>query len=368
MHLILAINPGSTSTKIGLFKEEQPVFMQTIEHDPAILANFDSIPAQKEFRYKLVIKTLLDNGYKPSQLSAVVGRGGLLPTINSGGYIVNDKLTSWVSYELGGSHASNLGSLLAELVAKEAGCKAFIYDAVSAGRLPDIAKITGFAKIKRKSLSHVLNSRAQSIEYATKIGKSFEDLNVIIIHLGGGISLSVYEKGVLKDSVGDDWGPFSPERSGGAALMDFVDVFYESGMPKSDLKKHIRGAGGVFAHLNTTDIRKVEKMIAKGDEKAKNVLHAMCYNIAKAAGGLATTLNGNVDVIIITGGIARSGMVCKLISERLSFISHIEIMPGEYELEALAYGGLRMLKGTEIINEIAEIIDGVAVTQEIKLP
>lgn len=351
-HLILAINPGSTSTKIGLFKDDESIFMESIEHDREELAKFSDLPTQKHFRLQLVLKVLEEHGYKPNMLSAVVGRGGLLPTINSGGYKVNEKMKDWVSRSLGGAHASNLGSLLADLVAHEAGCDAYIYDAVSAGFLPDIAAVTGFPEIERKSLSHVLNSRAQSIQYAKSVGKNFEDLNIIIAHLGGGVSLSVYEKGKFMDSVSDDIGPFSPERSGGAPLMDFTDFCFDSGLQKGELKKRIRGNGGLFAHLGTTDVRKVEEMISAGDKRARTVLHAMCYNIAKSIGSLATVLCGTVDAIIITGGIAKSDFVTSKITERVEFIAPVIIMPGEYELEALAAGALRIVSGVESANEL----------------
>ena len=351
-HLILAINPGSTSTKIGLFKDDEPIFMENIEHEREELAKFPDLPSQKHFRLQFVLKALESHGYKPEMLSAVVGRGGLLPTINSGGYKVNEKMKDWVTRSLGGAHASNLGSLLADLVATSAGCEAYIYDAVSAGFLPEIASITGFPEIERKSLSHVLNSRAQSIQYAKSIGKNFEDLNIIIAHLGGGVSLSVYEKGQFMDSIGDDIGPFSPERAGGAPLIDFVDFCFDSGLQKGELKKRIRGNGGLFAHLGTTDVRKVEEMIAEGDKRAEAVLQAMCYNIAKAIGSLSVVLCGKIDAIIVTGGIAKSELVTSEIAKRVEFIAPVIIMPGEYELEALAAGALRIVNGVESANEL----------------
>jgi len=365
-HLVLAINPGSTSTKIGLFRGEEAVFIKNIEHDRDEIMKFPDMPSQREFRLKYVLDALTEHGIKPTDLSGVVGRGGLMPTIETGGYVINDLMKEWITAERGGSHASNLGSLLADLVAKEAGCGAYIYDSVASGRLPEIAAITGFPEIKRKSLSHVLNSRAQSIEFGKKIGKRFEDMNIIIAHLGGGISLSVYGKGALVDSVGDDWGPFSPERGGGAPLMDFVNVFHDSGIDKKSLKKKLRGAGGVVAHLGTTDIREVEQMIASGDKKAENVLGAMCYNVAKAIGGMAIAVSGRVDHIIITGGIAKSAMVTGLISERVKFIAPVEIMPGEYELEALAAGCLRMITGEEPPKVLVHIDDEGIGTSEVQ--
>ena len=367
-HLVLAINPGSTSTKIGLFRDDEAVFIKNIAHDREELVKFADISGQQEFRLKFVLDALEEHGIKPADLSGVVGMGGLMPTIETGGYIINDVMKEWIIAEKGGAHASNLGSLLADLVAKEAGCGAYIYDSVASGRLPEIAAITGIPEIRRKSLSHVLNSRAQSIEFGKKIGKKFEEMNIVIAHLGGGISLSVYEKGVLMDSVGDDWGPFSPERAGAAPLMTFVNVFHDSGISKGELKKKLRGSGGVVAHLGTTDIREVEQRIHNGDEKARDVLGAMCYNVAKAIGSLATVVSGRVDYIIITGGIAKSAMVTGLISERVKFIAPVEIMPGEYELEALAGGCLRIITGREAPKVLVSIDDeGVGVSDTVQI-
>ncbi|MDR2168039.1 MAG: butyrate kinase [Clostridiales bacterium] len=355
-YLILAINPGSTSTKIGLFRDYEPVFMKNIEHDRAELEKFPDLPSQKGFRLGFVMDALAEHGIKAADLSGVVGRGGLMPVLETGGYVVNDVMKAWISAEKGGSHASNLGSLMADLVANEAGCSAFIYDSVAAGRLPEIAAITGFPEIRRKSLSHVLNSRAQSIIYAEKIGKSFEELNIIIAHLGGGISLSVYEKGILKDSVGDDNGPFSPERAGAAPLMDFLNTFFDK-LPKQDIKKKIRGGGGLMAHLGTTDFRQIEADAEGGCEKTANLMSAMAYNIAKSIGSLATAVSGRVDAIIITGGLANARSWAAEIAARVEFIAPVEIMPGEYELEALAAGCLRIIKGEEQVRLLTGITD-----------
>jgi butyrate kinase len=355
--LILAINPGSTSTKIGLFRDDEPVFMKNIEHNRTELDKFPDLPSQKDFRLGYVLAALTEHGVAVTDLAGVVGRGGLMPVLETGGYVVNDVMKGWITAEKGGSHASNLGSLMADLVAREAGCGAYIYDSVAAGRLPDVAAITGFPEIRRKSLSHVLNSRAQSIIYADSIGKNFNDLNIIIAHLGGGISLSVYEKGILKDSVGDDNGPFSPERAGGAPLMDFLNKFFDAGLTKAEIKKKIRGGGGLMAHLGTTDFRKIEADAEGGCEKTKLLMEAMAYNIAKSIGSLATVVSGRVDAIIITGGLANAKSFAQDITQRVEFIAPVQIRPGEYELEALAAGCLRIIKGEEQVRRLIDITD-----------
>ncbi|MCL1925296.1 MAG: butyrate kinase [Defluviitaleaceae bacterium] len=349
--LILAINPGSTSTKIGLFQNTTPILTKTIRHDIEELKNYPTIPSQKNFRMKFILQALKEANIDPETLDGIVGIGGLLPTIDTGGYLITENLKRWVMDEKGGSHASNLGLILADELSEEAGCDAYIYDAVSAGYLPEVASITGMKEIKRKSLSHVLNSRAQSIEYAEKIGKNFSDLNVIIAHLGGGISLSIYEKGTLKDSLGDDIGPFSPERAGAIPIMAFVDKFYGSKISKDDIKKKIRGGGGFVSHLGTNNSSEVEEKAKCGNEKAQLLIDAMCYNVAKSIGSLSVVTKGEVDVIILTGGIANSENITSKISEQVKFIAPVEIMPGEYELEALARGCYRILIGEEEFDE-----------------
>jgi butyrate kinase len=353
-HLILAINPGSMSTKIGLYKDEEPVFTKTIEHDHAEIIKFPNIPSQKEMRMALVLETLRNEGYEPRDLSGVVGRGGLLPPMETGGYLVNKKMLDMIINEAPGvsPHASNLGALLADGVARLAGLPAYIYDAVSAGYLPEIAAVTGFPEITRSSFSHVLNCRAQAMQYAKSIDKRFEDLNLIIAHLGGGVSLGAYQKGRLVDSIPDDYYSFSPERSGGVPLLRFVDFCYDSGLSKNDAIRRIRGNAGLKAHLGTADCREAERMIAEGDEKARLVLTAMCYNIAKSICSLAPALMGDVSAVILTGGIAKSGFVTREISKRVEFLAPVAVLPGEYELEALAAGCLRIITGREAAHEM----------------
>jgi len=351
--LILVINPGSTSTKIGVFKGEESLFTKTIEHDHAKIQEFPTIASQKDFRLEFVLEALKENNINPKDFGGVVGIGGLLPPIEAGGYRVNKEMVDLLTNEVGiVAHASNLGAILADLMAKEAGCEAFIYDAVSAGILPEIAKVTGIPQIKRRSLSHVLNSRAQSIQYAKKVNKKFEDLNLVIAHLGGGVSLSVYEKGKLVDSVGDDLGPFSSERAGVAPLLDFVDFCYDNNLSKKEAQKSIRGGGGLKAHLGTASLKDVEDMIQKGDKKAELIANAMCYGVAKSIASMAVAVNGQVDAIILTGGMMHSEFASGEIKKRVGFIAPVEVMAGEYELEALAAGCLRIINGLEKAKEM----------------
>jgi len=351
--LILTVNPGSTSTKIGVFRDLEPVFTKTIEHDHAEIQKFPTISSQKDFRMQFVLDSLAEEGINPEDFDGVVGIGGLLPPIETGGYKVTPKMVDILTNEVGiAAHASNLGALIADLMAKKSNCSAYIYDAVSAGILPEIAKVTGFPEIKRRSLSHVLNCRAQSIQYAKQVGKKFEELNLVLAHIGGGVSLSVYEKGKLVDSIGDDLGPFSSERSGVAPLMDFVDFCYDNNLSKKDAQKRIRGGGGLKAHLGTASMKDVEEMIVSGDKNAELIANAMCYGIAKGIATLSVAVCGKVDAIILTGGITRSERVTGAIKERVEFIAPVVVMPGEYELEALAAGCLRIVNGEEIAHEM----------------
>jgi len=363
-YLILAINPGSTSTKIGLYRDEEPVFVQNIEHDQATLKKFLILSAQKMFRLGFVLGALAEANVDVADLDAVVGRGGLMPVLETGGYIVNDIMKNWITAEKGGSNAANLGSLMADLLAKQAGCDAYIYDAVAAGRLSEVASITGFTEIKRKSQSHVLNSRAQCIQYASRIGKRFEDLNIIVCHMGGGTSLSVYEKGIMKDSVADDMGPLSSDRSGTAPLMDFVNAFFKPGMDINEIKNKIRGGGGLVAHFGTADFREVEIEANSGDPKAALLVDAKAYNIAKSIGSLATVVNGRVDAIILTGGIAHSNYFMQNIASRVDFIADVVVAGGEYEMEAMVGGCLRIMRGEEVVRRLVDITpDGFGVSE-----
>lgn len=350
-HLILAVNPGSTSTKIGLFSDNEPVFIETVEHDHKELEEYSSVVAQRQMRSRIVEELLLKHEISPEMLSAAVGRGGLLPPVKTGGYLVNEEMIDRILNERGVSpHASNLGALIAHDIAQKAKIKAYIYDAVSASDIRPVAQITGFPEIKRESFSHVLNCRANAIEYAKSLGKAYEEMNFIVAHLGGGVSISAHQRGAIIDSVGDDFGCFSPERSGSVPLLDFAELCYSGQFTKMEIQKRIRGLGGLKAYFGTPDVRQIEKMALEGDEKAELILSAMCYTIAKSIGSLAPVLKGKCDAVILTGGIARSKFITDKIAEMVSFIGKVVIKPGEYELEALAAGALRIIKGEEAVH------------------
>lgn len=354
---ILAINPGSTSTKIALYEGETLLFQHSITHSNEELARYDSIGAQFPMRKDAVLAALIEAGYQPNELAAVVGRGGILPPVQSGAYLVDALLAEVLEHRPVLAHASNLGGLIARNIAEPLGIPAYIYDSVAVDELSDVARISGLKHIARKSLSHALNMRAVAIKTAQTLGKPYRETNQIIAHLGGGLSLSAHQQGKMVDIVSDDEGPFSPERSGRLPLKDFAP--YAAGKDAKTLMKEIRGGAGLVSHLGTNSALEVEQRIAAGDAHARLVYEAMAYQIAKSIGELATVLCGAVDAITITGGIAHSRFITDEVIRRTRFIAPVYIAPGENEMEALALGAYRVLTGQEEAHRFVDPRDAV---------
>lgn len=351
---ILAINPGSTSTKIALYEDEHEVLVKTLDHPAEEIEKFEKVVDQFQMRKDVVLSFLKDNGFDVNKLDAVVGRGGMLPPVKSGAYRVNDLMVDRLKNRPVVEHASNLGALIAHEIASSIGKEAYIYDSVKVDELTPEARISGMPALPRTSTSHVLNSRAMAIKAAKKLGKNYAEMNFVVAHMGGGVSLSVYEKGRLTDIISDDEGPFSPERSGRVNLRPFMDLCFSGKYDKKTVGKMLSGNGGLKGYLGTTDAREVEKMIHEGNDEAALVYKAMAYQIAKGIGELSTVLKGNVDAIILTGGIAYSKMMTDMIRERVEFIAPVEIMAGENEMESLALGTLRVLRNEEEAREYTE--------------
>ncbi len=349
---ILAINPGSTSTKVAVYEEERLLFNDNIQHPQESLEQYGSLLEQIPLRRQTVLDTLEKHSQNPKNLSVVMGRGGLFPPIHTGGYLVNEAMLSLIMQEEIPSHASNLGAVLAKEIAQIAGVNAFIYDAVSANEFPPVAKITGIPEIERKSFCHVLNSRAVAIRYATSQNKRYQDMNLMVVHMGGGITVGVHKQGKIVDSLADDNGPFSPERAGNVPLFDIIDLCYSGKYEKKDMAKKIRGMGGLRALVGTSDCRVIEQRIAQGDQRAKLALEAQAYQIAKGVGLLSPVLGRSCEAIILTGGLAYSKMLMDMVVGQIDFIAPVILMPGEYEMEALAMGGLRILRGEEPYREM----------------
>lgn len=356
---ILAINPGSTSTKIALYENEKEIFCKTLDHPAEEIEQYNKVSDQFDMRKEIVLSFLKENGYEVTELSAVVGRGGMVPSVKSGAYRVNQLMADRLKINPVIEHASNLGALIAYEIANSIGVSAYIYDSVRVDELKDIARISGMPEISRTSTSHALNSRAMAMKVAKKYDKKYSDMNFVIAHLGGGISVSVHEKGRMVDILADDEGPFSPERAGKVPCNSLIELCYSGEYDKNTMKKKLRGNGGLKGYLNTVDVRDVLKMIENGDENAKIILEAMAYQVAKGIGELATVVEGKVDAIVITGGIAYSEAITSWIKKRVEFIAPVEIMPGENEMESLALGTLRVLNGEEAAKEYNESVNCV---------
>jgi len=348
MHKILVINPGSTSTKIAVFEDNHPIFDKTITYSKDTLEKYDNILEQRGMREK-DIKNALKGTMALKDLHAVVGRGGLLRPLESGTYRVTEKMVNdIVNGRVQADHASNIGAVLAYDIAREANVPAFIADPVSVDEFDDIARISGIPDIERKSLLHALNVRAVALQVANDMRKNLDELNLIVAHLGGGITICPIKHGRIVDvNNAIEEGPFSPERAGGLPSFSLVKLCYSGKYSEREMKRKLVGGGGLVAYLGTNSVEEVEKRIDQGDSKAKLVFEAMAYQIAKEIGAMATVLKGAVDRIIITGGCAHSVRLTNLIKERISFIAPVIVYPGAFEMQALANAALRVLRGEE---------------------
>jgi butyrate kinase len=345
---ILAINPGSTSTKIAIFLGEEKILGQNISHTADELAPFHRIIEQHHFREKVILGFLNQNTFDPNLLAAVVGRGGLLGPMASGTYLVNEAMTDYLK-QAKMEHASNLGALLASDIARTIKVDAYIVDPVTVDEMADIAKITGLPEIRRVSIFHALNQKAAAREAAKKLGRAYGNCRLIVAHLGGGISIGAHLDGQVVDvnnALNGD-GPFAPERAGSLPSWSLVELALSGKYDAATLKKMITGKGGIVAHLKVNDMRKVEEMVKSGDRQAIQVFEAMAYNVAKEIGSLAPVLEGKVDAIVLTGGIAYDELFIELIRRHVEFLAPLIILPGEDEMAALAQGTLRVLNGEE---------------------
>ncbi len=346
--LILAINPGSTSTKFSLFEEESLVFEQNLCHSTEDLKPFSKITDQFHFRKDLIMNELSDRKTDFSRIKAVVGRGGLVKPIESGIYKVNQKMKEDLVTGYLGEHASNLGGLISDEIASSLpDATAYIVDPVVVDELQEIARISGHPEIERISIFHALNQKAVSRVYAASIGRNYEDLNLIVAHMGGGISVGAHEKGRVIDvnnALNGD-GPFSPERSGGLPSGQLADLCFSGRFTHSEIKSMLTGKGGMVAYLGTNNFIEVCKMADNGDPKAILIRDAFSYQVGKAIGAMASVLKGKIDAIILTGGIAYQVDNVKRIKSMVDYIAEVIVYPGEDEMKALAFNGLLALDG-----------------------
>ncbi len=346
-HKILVINPGSTSTKVAVYQDRQQQWVESISHTQEELAPFPDIYSQMDFRADLVKKCCEAHGDQIESFDAAVGRGGLLPPVHTGAYEVDEYMLDCLKNRPQLHHASNLGAPIAYAIAQQAGVKAYIYDAVAVDEMEEIYRITGLKDVFRIGRGHNLNMRAAVLNLCEQKGIDYKEHNIMSVHLGGGISVGMFEHGTLVDMISDDEGPFSPERAGGLPAFRVVDYCYDVIDNKADMMKELQRKGGLVAHFGTADSREVEKLVMEGDAHAKLIYDAMILNIAKNIAKLSVDVYGKVDYIVLTGGIAFSKYVTDGIKERVGFIAPVEVIPGEKEMDSLAFGALRVLDGTE---------------------
>ncbi len=345
---ILTINPGSTSTKIGVFQNEECLFEINVSHSPKQLEQYSNIWEQYSFRKEEIISAIKKHGFSLEKLDAVVGRGGLIKPIPSGTYYIDQEMINDARDGYQGQHASNLGCVIAYSIGWEHSVPSFIVDPPAVDDLEPIARISGHKDFERSSLLHALNIFATAREHAQTLKKKITDLNLIVAHLGGGITVAALKKGkAVNVNHGLYEGPFSPERSGSLPLFKFLEKSVSGKYSEAEMKKMVVGKGGLVSYFNTNDARNVERFVAAGSEKYELVYKAMAYQIAEEIGKRATNLKGKIDGIILTGGLAYSKLLTDWIIERINFLGKINIYPGESELKALAQGALRVLKGDE---------------------
>ncbi|MFA7075646.1 MAG: butyrate kinase [Candidatus Izemoplasmatales bacterium] len=352
-YLILVINPGSTSTKVALYKNEVLLREKTLRHDVEELRHYNTIIDQIDFRKGLIIDLLTDGGYKIEDVDVFVGRGGMTKPLSGGTYLISQEMVDDLRSLKYGAHASALGSIIAFEFGKTYNKKAFTVNPVVVDEFEDISRISGLKEIERKSVFHALNHKAIAMRYAQSIGKKYEDINVIVVHLGGGISVGLHKKGRVIDvnnALGGD-GPFSPERTGTIPTFPLVDICFSEKYTKDQVKRMLVGKGGLASYLGTNDTRIVEKKVLAGDKEAKLIFDAMAYTIAKEIGSMYFVAKGDIDGVLLTGGIAYSKYFTDQIKTYVDPIVKVTVYPGEDEIQALVEGAMRVLNNKEEAKE-----------------
>lgn len=345
---ILAINPGSTSTKIAVYENTKIVFIRTLRHSAEDLARFEKVTDQFAFRKNIILDVLREEEIDINKIDIIIGRGGLTKPIPSGIYEVNERMKNDMANSPLGEHASSLGGFIADDIAKMlSGVKAYIVDPVVVDEMDDVARYAGHPKFERVSIFHALNQKAVARGHAESKDLNYNDLNLIVVHMGGGISIGAHHKGRVIDvnNALDGEGPFSPERSGTLPVSQLVKLCFSGKYTLKEVKEMIKGKGGLVAYMGTNDAYSVEVAAANGDKKAQMIQDAMSYQIAKDIGAMASVLKGQVDYIILTGGVAHNKYLVDYITERVSFIAPVAVYPGEDEMQALSMNGLRLLQG-----------------------
>jgi len=349
---ILVINPGSTSTKVAIYEDERELFMENISIEADELKKYKTLYDQLDMRYRQVMDFLKKCRISEAELDVIASRGGMLPPVRSGAYVIDDKLVEVLRYRPSHLHASNLGAMIAHKIAAPRAIPAFIYDSVAVDELSQVARLSGIKGRDRRSFSHVLNTRAVAREYCSEKGLDYLKSTLIVAHLGGGISVNIQKDGKVVDVVTAEEGPFSPERAGGLQVTTCVEICKNEGVEM--LEKYESGEGGIMSYLGTKDVREVERRISAGDNEAQIVYRAMAYQVAKAIGSLATVTDGKIDAILLTGGMAHSKILTEWIREHVQFIAPVYTYPGEFEMQALALGALRVMRNQESARRIEQ--------------
>ncbi len=345
----LIINPGSTSTKIGVFEDETLLFEETLRHSTEEIAQYASIVDQKDFRKDIILNLMKEKDFDMKSLNVIVGRGGMLKPIPGGTYAVTDDLLNDLKIGKQGQHASNLGGILAREIGDSIGVPSYIVDPVVVDELMPMARYSGVPELPRTSIFHALNQKAIAKRYAKENGVAYDSLNLIVVHMGGGVSVGAHEKGKVIDVFNalDGDGAFSPERAGAVPSGALIKMCFSGEYTEKEVYKKIVGNGGFNAYLNTNDMREVNKIVEEGNKEAEVIREAFILQVAKDIGSMACVLSGKVDRILITGGIAYNKYVTDRLTERAGFIAPVTVYPGEDELLALAQGALRVLNGEE---------------------
>jgi len=345
---ILVVNPGGTSTKIAVFEDMNPLFKKTVQHTANDLKGFEKVFDEMEYRQNLIQEALLENNITLESLTCVVGRGGLMKAIEGGTYPVNDIMINDMKDAINGEHASNLGSVIAKSMGDALEIPSYVVDPVSVDEFMPESRITGLKDIEKASWLHALNHKAVCRDEAEKLGGKYEDYNFIVAHLGSGISIVPHKKGKMIDgSGGRSDGPFSPERSGGLLTYDLINLCYSGKYSHKEMVAKVSSVGGMYDYLGTKDMLEIEKRIQDGDQEAKRVFNAFVYQIAKEISQYGASLKGQVDKVILTGGISYSDRVVEGVKERVGYLADVVVKPGEMEMEALALGAMRVLSGQE---------------------
>lgn len=348
-HFILVINPGSTSTKIAIYENETPIIEETISHSSATILSFPSVYSQLDYRKNAIISAIAKHNFNINKLTCICGRGGMLKPLKSGTYLINEEMVNDLKNAKYGEHASNLGTVIAYNLGTELNIPAYTVNPVSVDEMEDIARISGMAEIERSCIFHALNHKAIARKAAKDKGKNYQDLNLIVAHLGGGVSVAVHKLGRVIDvnNALDGDGPMSPERSGTVPMGPLYKMCFSGKYTLQDIIRMNYGKGGLASYLGTNDASEVAKRIKEGDKKAKLIYDAMIYQIAKEIGSCSTVLYGDIDYIVLTGGLAYEPYAVENITKRVSFLAEVLVYPGENELLSLAQGALRVLNGEE---------------------